>query len=515
MSKIYYLFIFFVLGCSNFLLAQAPAWGGGADQNDLSFGFTFSYVSSNFKIVKKPDWRSPYLDPGTNTYLTDSLNSISSNPTPGFAVGFITRYRLTEHLEARATPSLIFADRSLTYAYATPSQNVTKQVQTTTVDFPFLLKLKSDRIGNFRAYMLGGLKYSMAIGSKLNSDAAADPLAKMVKNVGGFGSYEAGLGCDIYFEFFKLSPEIKISNSLGMYWCPKIIPSQAPSASCPCTPLCLVYISNRCTKPFGKNIISPCQLSISMAKIALITGVTSGIGEACAHLFAREKYNLILTGRRLERLEKLAKKLNTKYNTEIAVSAFDVRDRGEVIGNLEGLPAKWKKVNVLINNAGLSQGLDPVQKGSLDDWDTMIDTNIKGLLYVTKLVSNWMIDNKRGHIVNLGSIAGKEVYANGNVYCATKYAVDALSKAMRIDLVNHGIKVTAIHPGAVETEFSEVRFKGDKERAKKVYDGFEPLVAEDVAETIWFAVSRPPHVNINELTIMPTAQASATVIFRT
>jgi len=252
-----------------------------------------------------------------------------------------------------------------------------------------------------------------------------------------------------------------------------------------------------------------------MAKIALITGVTSGIGEACAHLFAREKYNLILTGRRLERLEKLAKKLNTKYNTEIAVSAFDVRDRGEVIGNLEGLPAKWKKVNVLINNAGLSQGLDPVQKGSLDDWDTMIDTNIKGLLYVTKLVSNWMIDNKRGHIVNLGSIAGKEVYANGNVYCATKYAVDALSKAMRIDLVNHGIKVTAIHPGAVETEFSEVRFKGDKERAKKVYDGFEPLVAEDVAETIWFAVSRPPHVNINELTIMPTAQASATVIFRT
>jgi len=251
-----------------------------------------------------------------------------------------------------------------------------------------------------------------------------------------------------------------------------------------------------------------------MAKIALITGATSGIGEACAHLFAREKYNLILTGRRLDRLEKLAKKLNTKYNTEIAVSSFDVRDREEVISNLEGLPAKWKKVNVLVNNAGLSQGLDPIQKGSYDDWDTMIDTNIKGLLYVSKVVSNWMVDNKFGHIINLGSIAGKEVYANGNVYCATKHAVDALNKAMRIDLLPYGIKVTAVHPGAVETEFSEVRFKGDKERAKKVYDGFEPLVADDIAETIWFAVSRPAHVNINELIVMPTAQANAGTIFR-
>jgi len=251
-----------------------------------------------------------------------------------------------------------------------------------------------------------------------------------------------------------------------------------------------------------------------MAKIALITGATSGIGEACAHLFAREKYNLILTGRRLDRLEKLAKKLNTKYNTEIAVSSFDVRDREEVISNLEGLPAKWKKVNVLVNNAGLSQGLDPIQKGSYDDWDTMIDTNIKGLLYVSKVVSNWMVDNKFGHIINLGSIAGKEVYANGNVYCATKHAVDALNKAMRIDLLPYGIKVTAVHPGAVETEFSEVRFKGDKERAKKVYDGFEPLVADDIAETIWFAVSRPKHVNINDMIVMPTAQANASTIFR-
>lgn len=204
-----------------------------------------------------------------------------------------------------------------------------------------------------------------------------------------------------------------------------------------------------------------------MTKIALITGATSGIGEACATLFANEHYNLILTGRRLDRLENLAKKLNVEYNVDVAVSSFDVRNRSEVLHSLEGLPAKWKMVDVLINNAGLSQGLDPIQNGSLDDWDTMIDTNIKGLLYVSKVVSNWMVNNKFGHIVNVGSIAGKEVYPNGNVYSATKHAVDALNKAMRIDLLNHGIKVTAIHPGAVETEFSEVRFKGDKERAKK------------------------------------------------
>jgi 3-hydroxy acid dehydrogenase/malonic semialdehyde reductase len=251
-----------------------------------------------------------------------------------------------------------------------------------------------------------------------------------------------------------------------------------------------------------------------MAKIALITGATSGIGEACAWLFAREHYNVILTGRRLDRLEKLADRLNKKHNIEVAISAFDVRDREQVITNLDNLPAKWKKVNVLVNNAGLSQGLDPIQKGSYDDWDTMIDTNIKGLLYVSRVVSNWMIDNGYGHIINLGSIAGKEVYANGNVYCATKHAVDALNKGMRIDLLPHGIKVTAIHPGAVETEFSEVRFKGDKERAKKVYEGFEPLAAIDVAETIWFVASRPAHVNINDLLIMPTAQATSGNIFR-
>lgn len=251
-----------------------------------------------------------------------------------------------------------------------------------------------------------------------------------------------------------------------------------------------------------------------MSKITLITGATAGIGEACAHVFARERYDVIITGRRADRLKKLAEQLKKEYNVNVFTVEFDVRNREEVISKLEALPDEWKKVNVLVNNAGLSQGLDPIQDGSYDDWETMIDTNIKGLLYVTKVVSNWMINNAFGHIVNLGSIAGKEVYPNGNVYCASKHAVDALNKGMRIDLLPYGIKVTAVHPGAVETEFSEVRFKGDKSRAKKVYDGFEPLVAKDIAETIWFVVSRPPHVNINELTIMPTAQANAVNIYR-
>ena len=251
-----------------------------------------------------------------------------------------------------------------------------------------------------------------------------------------------------------------------------------------------------------------------MSKITLITGATAGIGEACAHVFARERYDVIITGRRADRLEKLALQLKKEYNVNVLTLEFDVRNRQEVIDKLEALPDEWKKINVLVNNAGLSQGLDPIQDGSYGDWETMIDTNIKGLLYVTKVVSNWMITNGFGHIVNLGSIAGKEVYPNGNVYCASKHAVDALNKGMRIDLLPYGIKVTAVHPGAVETEFSEVRFKGDKVRAKKVYDGFEPLVAKDIAETIWFVVSRPPHVNINELTIMPTAQANAVNIYR-
>lgn len=251
-----------------------------------------------------------------------------------------------------------------------------------------------------------------------------------------------------------------------------------------------------------------------MSKIALITGATAGIGEACAKLFAGEQYDLIITGRRKERLENLAQTLRTTHNVQVMKGNFDVRDRDVAINWLENLPENWKKVDVLINNAGLSRGLDPIQNGSFDDWETMIDTNIKGLLYVSKVVSNWMINNGSGHIINLGSIAAKEVYPNGNVYCATKYAVDALSKGMRIDLLQYGIKVTAIHPGAVETEFSEVRFNGDKERAGKVYAGFEPLNANDVAETIWFVASRPGHVNINEMVVMPTAQANTTSIFK-
>lgn len=251
-----------------------------------------------------------------------------------------------------------------------------------------------------------------------------------------------------------------------------------------------------------------------MAKIALITGATSGIGEACAHSFAQQGYHLIIVGRRAHLLEKMAHHLSDKYAIEIKKITADVRDKENINYVLETLPSSWKNVDVLINNAGLSVGLEPINQGSVDDWDTMIDTNIKGLLYVSKVVSNWMVAQKKGHIINIGSIAGKEVYPNGNVYCATKHAVDALSKAMRIDLLPHGIKVTAIHPGAVETEFSVVRFKGDEGRAKKVYDGFEPLIAQDIAESIWFVVSRPAHVNINDMIIMPTAQANGTTIIR-
>ncbi|MDQ8054241.1 MAG: SDR family NAD(P)-dependent oxidoreductase [Pedobacter sp.] len=251
-----------------------------------------------------------------------------------------------------------------------------------------------------------------------------------------------------------------------------------------------------------------------MAKIALITGATSGIGEACAHLFAQQGYHLILLGRRENLLIDLADELTGQYTIEVRKIQADVRDKENINYVLETLPAQWKNVDVLINNAGLSQGLDPIDKGSTDDWDTMIDTNVKGLLYVTKVVSNWMVSQQKGHIINIGSIAGKDVYPNGNVYCATKHAVDALNKAMRIDLLPHHIKVTGIHPGAVETEFSIVRFKGDENRAKKVYDGFEPLIAQDVADAIWYAVSRPAHVNINDMIIMPAAQANGFVLKR-
>ena len=251
-----------------------------------------------------------------------------------------------------------------------------------------------------------------------------------------------------------------------------------------------------------------------MAKIALITGATSGIGAACADTFAAQGYDLILVARRENLLGTQAQQLHEKYGVKIKKLIADVRDKENINYVLDTLPAEWKNVDVLVNNAGLSQGLDPIDKGETNDWDTMIDTNVKGLLYVTKVVSGWMVERKQGHIINIGSIAGKEVYPNGNVYCATKHAVDALSKGMRIDLLPHDIKVTQINPGMVETEFSIVRFKGDENRAKKVYDGLEPLIAQDIADAIWYVVSRPAHVNINDMLIMPTAQATGTIVKR-
>lgn len=227
MNKIRCLAIIFMLVCSKSLFAQAPAWGGGADQNDVSFGFTFQYVNSYFKIDKKPGWRKPYFDTQENKYITDSLSSIGSKGSPGFAVGFIARYRITDHLEVRTTPGLVFADRTISYTYPDANENVTKTVQSTMVEFPVSLKLKSDRIHDFRAYMLAGIKYSEAIGSKKNSPDT-DPLSQLVTNQKGFGSYEVGIGCDIYFEYFKLSPEIKIANSFGNVLHPEDNPFSSP-----------------------------------------------------------------------------------------------------------------------------------------------------------------------------------------------------------------------------------------------------------------------------------------------
>lgn len=251
-----------------------------------------------------------------------------------------------------------------------------------------------------------------------------------------------------------------------------------------------------------------------MKRIALITGASAGIGAACASALAAEGYNLILLARRGEILDELTVEIQRKHNVEIRKLVGDVRDKENVQYLLNTLPTNWKNIDVLINNAGLSLGLDPFDKASLNDWDVMIDTNVKGLLYVSRIVSEWMVANRKGHIVNIGSIAGKEVYPNGNVYCATKHAVGALSKAMRIDLLPHLVKVTEISPGMVETEFSVVRFKGDEQRAKKVYDGFEALMAEDIADAVIYAVSRPAHVNINELLIMPSAQATSSIIIK-
>ncbi|MGZ3750248.1 MAG: type IX secretion/gliding motility protein PorT/SprT [Mucilaginibacter sp.] len=227
MNKIRYLIIILILFCSKALFAQAPAWGGGADQNDISYGFTFQYVNSYLKIDKKPDWRTPYFDPGVNHIITSGLNSIGSAGSPGFAVSFLFRYRISEHLETRTTPGLVFADRTVNYTFADPSQNVDKPVQATMIEFPVSLKLKSDRIQDFRAYVLGGVKYSYAIGSKKNTPDT-DPLQALLRNKNGFGSYEVGLGCEIYFEYFKLSPEIKVSNSFGNVLIPEANPYSSP-----------------------------------------------------------------------------------------------------------------------------------------------------------------------------------------------------------------------------------------------------------------------------------------------
>jgi 3-hydroxy acid dehydrogenase/malonic semialdehyde reductase len=255
-----------------------------------------------------------------------------------------------------------------------------------------------------------------------------------------------------------------------------------------------------------------------MNRTILITGATSGFGQACARKFAAAGDNLIITGRRKQRLEALQHELESGGEGRPAVKAlpleFDVRDRAAVFSAVAGLSGAWRKIDILINNAGLALGRDFIEEGNPDDWDTMIDTNVKGLLYVSKAVLPLMIPAGRGHIINLGSVAGKEVYEKGNAYCGSKFAVDAISRGMRIDLLRHGIKVTAIHPGAAETEFSIVRFKGDEGQAKKIYEGYTPLSAEDVADAIFYCASLPPHVCINDLVITATAQADAIYFYK-
>jgi len=247
-------------------------------------------------------------------------------------------------------------------------------------------------------------------------------------------------------------------------------------------------------------------------KTALITGATSGIGRATARILAQNNFKVILCGRREDRLAELEKELSK--HTEVHTLHFDVRDKNAVADSIASLPENFKAIDILVNNAGNAHGLDSIQTGDLQDWDDMIDINVKGLLYVSRAVIPGMVERKSGHIINIGSIAGKEVYPNGNVYCATKHAVDALNKAMRIDLVQYGIRVGAIHPGMVETEFSEVRYKGDKERAANVYKGLAALQAEDIADVILFVVTRPYHVNISDLVVTPTVQATATIVKR-
>lgn len=247
-------------------------------------------------------------------------------------------------------------------------------------------------------------------------------------------------------------------------------------------------------------------------RIALITGATSGIGEATARLLASNDFQLILCGRRKERLDSLAEELAMK--TRVITLVFDVRDNNQVQQQIASLPVEWRAIDVLINNAGNAHGLDPIQTGSIEDWDAMVDINVKGLLYVSRAVIPMMTDRNRGHIINIGSIAGKEVYPNGNVYCASKFAVDALTRGMRMDLNSFGIKVTSINPGMVETEFSLVRFKGDTERAANVYKGLDALKANDIADIILYVLKAPAHVMLADITVFPTAQASSTLVNR-
>lgn len=249
---------------------------------------------------------------------------------------------------------------------------------------------------------------------------------------------------------------------------------------------------------------------INMKKTALVTGATSGIGKATAEIFAENGINLILCGRRQDRLDELQSILSEKV--EVHTLTFDVRDKKSVFSEIKSLPDSFKKVDILVNNAGNAHGLSPIHEGDVDDWDAMIDINVKGLLYVSKAIIEQMKERKAGHIINIGSIAGKDVYPNGNVYNASKFAVNALNEAMRYDLNEFGIRVGAVHPGLVHTEFSEVRFKGDKEKADSVYKGYDPLYAEDIADIIYFMVSRKRHVNIADLVVYPTAQASATIL---
>ena len=246
----------------------------------------------------------------------------------------------------------------------------------------------------------------------------------------------------------------------------------------------------------------------------MITGATAGFGKATAVRFAKNGYNIIITGRRIELLDELEKELRVYRKIKVLSLNFDVRNKDEVESVIGNLPEEWKSIDILVNNAGLAVGLDHIQNGNTDDWDRMIDTNVKGLLYVTRAVAPLMVARNKGHIFNLGSIAGKETYENGNVYCATKFAVDALSKSMRIDMLKNNIKVTLIAPGMAETEFALVRFKGDKQKAKNVYTGINALTADDIADAIYYCATLPAHVCINELIITPTQQASVNHNFR-